>query len=285
MKRMLFLVLMLLVYGTLAASDVAEVTKSEKDFSKLAVEKGIRTAFLEYLADDSIVFHGGPVNGKKWYEGRPETPGILYWQPIAAELSAAGDLAYSTGPWEYRKTSMEEKPIAYGTFASIWKKQPDGRFKVAVDLGTSYPSSTVAVSSLESVAVSPVPPGKALNKIDVEKEKASLMQLERDFSGLSREKGVETAYGQWAADGIRMLREGAEPVTGKSNLKPLLPASGSFSWEPVAAGISASGDLGYAYGGAHTDGATPQKGNYLRVWKRQPDGKWRIVLDVVSIEE
>lgn len=285
MKRMLFLALMLLVYGTLAASDVAEVTKSERDFSKLAVQKGIRTAFLEYFADDSIVFHGGPVNGKKWYEARPDTPGILYWQPIAAELSAAGDIAYSTGPWEYRKTSMEEKPVAYGTFASIWKKQPDGRFKVAVDLGCSYPSSTVPVSSLESVPVSPVPHGKVLNKIDLEKEKASLMQLERGFSKLAREKGTETAYGQWAADGIRMVREGTEPIVGKSNLKVLPPVSGNLTWDAAAAEISASGDLGYAYGGSHTDGATPQKGNYLRVWKRQQDGTWRIVLDVLSVEE
>ncbi|HEV2668300.1 MAG TPA: tetratricopeptide repeat protein, partial [Blastocatellia bacterium] len=47
------------------------------------------------------------------------------------------------------------------------------------------------------------------------------------------------------------------------------------------ADVSRSGDLGYAYGRYELGGAEPQKGYFARVWKRDANGQWRIVMDIV----
>lgn len=265
----------------LHAADPSVIAQAERSFSKLAVEKGIRTSFLQFLAEDSVVFHGGPVNGKKFYEAQPDSSGILYWQPQVVEISSAGDLGYSTGPWEFRKQSMQEKPVAYGAFASIWKKQPDGTFKVTVDLGCTYPGSTVTVASLEDAKIEAAEPGMASRDVEAEKEEEALMQKDREFSNASKKKS-DAAYAMYAADNVRILRDGIEPVTGKSKIKTAIPDSGKLSWDPVGVGISASGDLGYTYGTSILESDAPIKGSYLHVWKHQQDGSWKLVLDVMS---
>ncbi len=50
-----------------------------------------------------------PVNGKRWMQDHPLPPtqtsekrDLLAWQPIFADVAEAGDLGYTTGPWEYK---------------------------------------------------------------------------------------------------------------------------------------------------------------------------------------
>jgi ketosteroid isomerase-like protein len=56
----------------------------------------------------------------------------------------------------------------------------------------------------------------------------------------------------------------------------------TLSGEPIKADVSHSGDLGYAYGSYEVGGAKPEKGYYARVWKRDAQGRWRIVMDVTN---
>ena len=46
----------------------------ERAFAKAAAIKGTRDAFIEFLADDGIIFQPGPVNGKKFWSERPPRP-------------------------------------------------------------------------------------------------------------------------------------------------------------------------------------------------------------------
>jgi len=54
----------------------------------------MREAFLANLADDSVIFHPRPVNGKKWWNEQSVRPGVLSWRPSFAFVSRAGDLGY-----------------------------------------------------------------------------------------------------------------------------------------------------------------------------------------------
>ena len=58
-------------------------------------------------------------------------------------------------------------------------------------------------------------------------------------------------------------------------------AGSPLSWEPLRAEIAASQDLGYTFGRyALRDGETVKAyGVYVTVWKKQPDGSWKFVLD------
>ena len=89
----------------------------------MSVEKNIRDAFLANLADDAIVFDPGPVNGKQLYLKRPVSDAQLNWQPIFADVARAGDLGYTTGPWEYKKNKGDAKPSAYGQFFPFGKNR------------------------------------------------------------------------------------------------------------------------------------------------------------------
>jgi len=93
------------------------------------------TAFASYVAEESIFFgRAGPIRGKAavlgdwkpFFEG-PTAP--FSWKPEVVEVLASGSLAHSSGPvWD-----AEEKRV--GTFNSIWRREPDGRWLVVFDRG------------------------------------------------------------------------------------------------------------------------------------------------------
>src|SRR4030095_2545307 len=111
------------------------LVQMERDFARSAATKGTRDAFLEFIADDGILFQPGPVNGKKFWTERQPRKGLLSWEPIFADVSRAGDLGYTTGPWEFRPNGPDDQPVAFGQYFTIWKKQTDGSWKAALDRG------------------------------------------------------------------------------------------------------------------------------------------------------
>src|ERR1041384_3099053 len=111
------------------------LVEMEHAFAKAAATKGTRDAFLEFLADDGIIFQPGPVNGKKYWSERQPRKGLLSWEPVFADVSRAGDLGYTTGPWEFRPNGPDDQPVAFGQYFTIWKKQKDGDWKAVLDRG------------------------------------------------------------------------------------------------------------------------------------------------------
>src|SRR5216684_2628916 len=63
------------------------LVEMEHAFAKAAATKGTRDAFLEFLADDGIIFQPGPVNGKKFWTERQPRKGLLSWEPVFADVS------------------------------------------------------------------------------------------------------------------------------------------------------------------------------------------------------
>ena len=98
------------------------LVEAERAFAAASLAKGTRAAFLEYLAEDSILFRPGLVAGKKWIEEHLAQPTLLTWEPVFADVAQSGDLGYTTGPWEIRPRSPQDKPTAYGQYVSMWKR-------------------------------------------------------------------------------------------------------------------------------------------------------------------
>src|SRR5918911_387999 len=86
---------------TNAPSDLQSLVEAERAFARTALDKGIREAFIANIADDGVLFRPRAVAGKKWMEEHTSQPGVLTWQPVFAFVSRAGDMGYTTGPWEY----------------------------------------------------------------------------------------------------------------------------------------------------------------------------------------
>lgn len=256
---------------------------AEKAFSRTAAEKGIRDSFLDFMADDGVLFRPDPVNAKESLRARPASPGLLSWYPAFAEVSLAGDLGYDTGPAEYREKA-EDKPDP-SQFATVWKRQADGSWKVAVDLGTpGNPPMPVAISLRGPVQVEE----SAFPKVDTDTLKASVLDTDRAFAKAGREQGSAAAYPAVLADDVRLLRGGRAMTAGKqAALEALAGDKAPVTWEPAGGGVARSGDLGYTYGVVQKRENGPASpwvkvGNYMRVWRRQADGSWRLAFDVLS---
>ena len=116
-----FLILFLLSVNIFAQTDLIKLVETEKTFSKTATEKGTKSAFLEFLADDGVIFHPNRVNGKESWKNRPDSPSVLTWTPEFAEISANGVIGYTTGPWEFRPDGKNSLPTAFGHFVTIWQ--------------------------------------------------------------------------------------------------------------------------------------------------------------------
>ena len=110
---------------------------------KAAAEHGSQ-GYLSYYAEDAVEVP----NGAALLQGKPEiakTMGFLdspdnhlTWAPVGAGIAGSGDLGYTYGTYEFHSKDKEGKPVvSHGKYTTIWKKQKDGNWKVALDMGNS----------------------------------------------------------------------------------------------------------------------------------------------------
>ena len=105
-----------------------------------------------------------------------------------------------------------------------------------------------------------------------------VVKAERAFASAARTDGVNAAFLKFSAPDAILFQPGPVPAKAALAANPLPPVP--LSWWPVYAGIAASGDLGFTTG-PFVVGGGERKGHgwYFTIWKRQPDGSWRWLLD------
>src|SRR3954447_23167808 len=153
---------LLLVSAALAqendpAAAARTIAENEGKFYQMGQDEGTKAAFLQFLSDDSIVFHPGPINGKQEWSKRPDKGISIKWHPVFAAMSRSADLGFTTGPAEWRKEKEDEKPFGYSRFISIWKKQKDGSWKVTLDVGSEVPGAPKVEETEIEYALSEAP--------------------------------------------------------------------------------------------------------------------------------
>jgi ketosteroid isomerase-like protein len=264
-------------------SPIEAMVHTERSFAQTSVEQGIRPAFMAFIADDGTLFRPRAVRGKEWMIAHPLPPSDkrpeLNWWPTVAGMASAGDMGYTSGPWQFKSDVKDAKPSGFGHFITVWRKQADGTWRFAVDLGISHPELT----EKETLTLPKHSSGK-IKQADVAAETTRLLDFERQFSADAMKLGARKAFLARTTDDVRVYREGKIPFVGKASLNDALgEAPESWSWEPQAGGVSRSGDLGYSYGSYKlkaSDGKT-EAGNYLRIWKKQ-GGAWKVAIDVAN---
>lgn len=116
--------------------------KLEADFAKAVSEHG-RAAFVTYFAEDGVELDdGGGITTRDAIGKQPPWPEgtSLTWTPVQADMAASGDLGYTYGNYIFKSKNKEGKVVtSYGKYMSVWKKQKDSSWKVAVDMGNSSP--------------------------------------------------------------------------------------------------------------------------------------------------
>ena len=284
-------ILLLLVISPIALaqqsnhSALKEMVETEQAFSKTAEVKNARDAFMEFIADDGLLFRPNAVNGKKWMNEHPVPPSekhpLLAWQPIFAQMAAAGDLGFTTGPWEFKGDIKDEKPAGYGHFVTLWKKQADGQWRFVLDLGISHPESG---GPLKIWQVEDSTKKSSFKAIDVPKMTELLLQQDKTYAGDVLKLGWAVSFRQAARSDARLYLPQHLPYIGRETaVGALLTSKATVTYHPAAGDVSRSGDLGYTHGTyekSDTNNAV-ERGSYLRIWQKQGN-TWQIALDVTN---
>jgi ketosteroid isomerase-like protein len=272
-------------------SALAPVVEAEHNFAQHSIDHGMKPAFLAYAAPEGVIVNrSGPVNAiETWSKREPAPTGLLTWWPTYADVSRAGDMGWTTGPFEFREKATDEKPDGTGHFFTVWRKQQDGSWKWVLDLGIQHPApaTTETVLTYPASLVKNVRPAKP-SPVNAEDAQKSLLEAERTLSDASASQGFRAALLARGDDSLRLYRQGTFPVVGRDYVAKAIKVLGEYiTWKPLKVDVAASGDMGYAYGtyelrARQSDEKPAVLGHYARVWKRERGGVWRIVFNVAN---
>jgi len=264
---------------------------TEREFAATSLREGIRASFMKFFADDGVSLSPKPHVYKKTARQSPPPANplarTLYWEPVFADIASSGDLGCTMGPSRYRDASKADTVVQYGFFFSVWKKQKDGNWKVAVDVGSG---STKIVEEYfgRPLETLPHPAFKPPRKRpDMKTLRRNLIALDRQFAKNARNTGAVTAYRTILDPHARMLRDGLVPLVGKDDILAYLVKGTAVRIPlPIDGGVSRAGDMGYTYGSFNESGnAKTPSGYYVRVWRRDAKGAWRISCEVAEPAE
>ncbi|UYQ94026.1 hypothetical protein MKQ68_02840 [Chitinophaga horti] len=264
MKHWPLLLLLLFTAPLLHAQDVVT---AERAFAQLAIDSSVKTAFLRFADSNGVVFDQGNIlPAIKTWSSFPDKMPLFYWQPAFAAMSYAGDLGFTTGPYEV-KASATDTPLVCGHYTTVWKKNAQGEWKFMADMGTRYEQSLYGKQSLQHFT-DLVPSGQP---------DSAIYLLEKKLI-LAHDSLADEAFRFAAADSAWFNIEGVMPVQGIENImNGLRQVPVSLRFEPVAGGISQRKDLAYVYG---TVKYNQRKETYLRIWAHTSKG-WKLLVQVL----
>ncbi len=252
-----------------AGGNAESLAAAEQAFAREALEHGTRAAFLHALSDDGIVFLPGPQNGRKAWRAQPPNDGVLEWAPVLAAVATSGDLGFTTGPWTFRKSRGEAAPTAYGQFVSLWRWK-NGEWKLLFDLGSENPMPVGPTPELQLV-VNHAPNESAADALPV------MLAHDRRYAG-DRAAQLNAS----AEEKVRLYLPKQFPIIGRSAaVAALRQEMGPLRFAEAKGEVSRAGDLGYAWGEYRAGEAAVATGDYLRIWRKDRAGGWKLALDLV----
>jgi ketosteroid isomerase-like protein len=286
MKRILTFTLAFSIVGQASAQTALEdVVAAEKSFAQLSVDKSIRTAFLAYFDDNSMAFvKGEPVPGRKGWEEREENNAYLFWWPVWADVASSGDFGFTTGPAVFGGERQNPKPTGGVYYASVWKKNEQGNWKVAADLGTGIYDPAENKKDFGSPKYVLVPSHTALDAVSDSNPLNELFAFDQTY--IARLNNKQNSFDpKFLSMEARIHRPGHKPATNDIEVKSL-DEKGKFAFSQTGGSIAESGDMGATWGRVKVQIVRDGKEStvplcYMRVWKKE-HGKWKIVLDVIG---
>ena len=274
MKSLLSLSLIALFasVGT-AQSPASKIFETEKAFEKMAAEKGVKAAFIEFMAAMGVMFVPEQRNAREFWKSIPPSTSYLTWNPIWIDVASNGMLGYSIGNSTRRPKGKDDTEMVHGHYISVWTRQLDGEYRALLDAGINHPRP----ASIPTDWKSPVDVGGDKNE-----GRLSAADSAVPFYA-SVEANAVKAYKNYLTDDAIAMRSGKEPMIGKKaalnyieNEKPTIRFSKRKSF------IEAP-DLAYVYNVysiVDKEGKETEGGNFVQVWKLRK-GKWLIAADVL----
>lgn len=118
----------------------------EARFAKDVLARG-GAGFADWFAEDGVALGNGaaPLIGRVAIAKSANWDPKVYqltWTPTDAVMGASGDVGWTWGHFEGTSKDANGNPVkTTGRFITIWRKQADGSWKVALDAGANEPAS------------------------------------------------------------------------------------------------------------------------------------------------
>jgi ketosteroid isomerase-like protein len=259
---------------------LAAMADAERAFAASAREIGVRDAFLEFFAADAVVFEPDPVIARAGLLNRPSVPFAdeqLTWEPRLGDIAASGELGWLTGPAAFVAAKSPDPTPRHINYLSVWKRQPDGAWRVLIDVGVGTPGEPPFAPGFHRFSMQ----GRWEPGAGSALPAAPLADADQALNAALAQRGLRAGYAPVLLDATRFHRGGTIPVVGRAAILESVAATpGPFTGSLSRAEAAASGDLGFSYGSYAMAGSAPESGTYLRIWQRGADEAWRLAVDL-----
>lgn len=256
-----------------------------------ATRRGRAAAAAAWLDSDVVYLHSGApiLYGRSAAlailgEAAPERS-TYQWRPLGGGVSRDGKGGYTYGIATTATPNAEGPPaVRLDRYLAFWRRHADQSWHIIAyaEVGGPAPGAGVQVPSAEFPPSLAIPRGRRADAVREVRDADSAFALAADLQG----SGI--AFAQYVApQGV--VFSGSEIVIGTEAVRALFDeqqgAGGTLNWRPVYADAVESGDLGwtvgeYVFTGRGANGSVVQRfGKYLTIWKKQPGGEWRFVVD------
>ncbi|MDE3104357.1 MAG: nuclear transport factor 2 family protein [Acidobacteriota bacterium] len=125
---------------------VLQLLELDARFSQAVVAGGGK-AFAAWFAEEGMTLN----NGKAAAIGRTAVRTQATWDPAqyqlswtaeGAQMGPSSDMGFTWGRYEGRSHDRNGEPVVVtGRYITVWKKQPDGTWKVALDASANLPEA------------------------------------------------------------------------------------------------------------------------------------------------
>lgn len=266
------------------------LVNTERDFLWTVQEEGLRAGYLGFLHKESIVFtEDGVHQARKYYRSADSDSAALLRIPERVDITDDGLLGYTLGSFEYREDVKSGHTDQTGHYLTFWKRK-DSRddWKIILDIAVRHPPGDrgegIPPVDLYKKQIADIIPITAA--LEVAKSKQILMDSD-DLLNVSLQAGrYAFAHEEFYEDNAIMLREDTAPaIGGASTVKRMESMQGRYSYESGDGFLTPTRSFAYTFGTAfyyeNIDTVRwSQWYHYVRVWKKNRSGLWRIIIDV-----
>ena len=259
--------------GQVDGQALQRMVATERAFAAATEQIGVRDGFLSFFAEDSIAIRRGPqVTLAPAREGLAAQPlpnlplaNTLLWAPYTGHVSADGTLGWLTGGF-VNFNQAQKTPVGQGAYFSVWKRQSNGTWRVWLDEGIRLPQIWKDASPFR---VAPEPDAGSAGRPSETIDEA--------------EQAVASGGEAWRARlaaGVRLHRDGVMPLVGREAVIAWAAPVSRMVYTVMRTDTAGSGDLAITIGAYELNAAAgPERGSWVRAWKRDGAGRWRIVFE------
>ncbi|MFL6466682.1 MAG: hypothetical protein ACJ72Z_01850 [Pyrinomonadaceae bacterium] len=255
--------------SAIAQDPRGQLLQAERGLSKATGELGVKPAVLQFFADDAIIFRPEAINSKDFWNRWDDAKSAAVRGMSAYGVSSSGQIGYTTGSIEIFQNGIGAPSTGYGQYVTIWGRRENGGWRAVLEMivkhdkGIQLPFREEKFERIE---------------IDPNKKGRSAADPSMNFLRISMGTGLGRAYKNFAADEIRLLRDGLPPITGR---KRVIEATKDYRAVkfPYKTALMESGDMAYSWNPCEYNVSDEgmERGNCLHIWKLR-NKKWWIVL-------